>query len=311
VNRALGVALVAALALTACSAVPAEPGSGRARATGTPGPEALSETQAAGVRSAVADHVGDEDAQLLKAIRIGGTAFALATGRTDRRPEETFLSLEQRGGAWRVQDDAPITAVPARESNGFAFQTLVAGTWVAHGGFVDPTASLVDAVDPFGQMVDADEPFVGAVLVVSDRFGLLRIHRGARALGALQVIITPPDELALIQPTLVEPSLRDDAREVADRFVGAFLAEGWVPATTYYNPDGHPDLLLPPLEGVVEPGEWAVDGTVRSEPRGFLYPISSTRGDAFLHVQVILHLGEWKVTGVAVSTPPEEGGPIG
>jgi hypothetical protein len=311
VDRVSAFAVACCLALVACSALPAEPGSGPVRATGTVGPEELSETAAADLREAVADHLVEESAELLKAVRIGGAAFAVATAHGDQGREETFLSLKQGGSGWRVQDAAPIRAFPARGSNGFAFQTLVVGALVAHGGFVDPTASLVDAVDPFGHVVDADSPFAGAVLLVSDRFGLLRIHRGSRIIGALQVIITSAEELALLQPTVVEPSFREDARDVADAFVEAFLSDGWESATTHYNPDGRPDLLLPPLEEVVEPGEWDVNGLIRSEPRGFLYPISSAGEEAFLHVQVILHLGEWKVTGVAVSTPPEVGGSIG
>jgi hypothetical protein len=318
--------VAAAVAGSACSVPSSPPTPGTSQAAGTPGPEELTEDQAIGLRRALAaESLGEADGlpseaavdealpdvQVLKAVRLGGTAFALATlgGKTEGA---VFASLGLRVSGWRVEGVAPVSVAPPRDSNGFLLQTLSVGGLVAHGGFVDPTASAVDTLDPFGDLVDADEPFAGAVLVTSRRFGLLRVLRGHRTIGALQIVVTSSDELALLQPTRIEEALRRDARQVADRFVDTFLTDGWVEATAYYNPDGRPDLLLPPLATVVRPGVWRREGQPDAQRKGFIYPIRGPQGRAFLHVEVALHLGEWKVTGCALSTPPEGGAvPIG
>jgi hypothetical protein len=291
---------------------------------GTPGPEELTEDQAVGLRRALAaESLGDgqpsegaidaalRGVEVLKAVRVGGTAFAVATVGS-REGGAVFATLGLGSNGWRVESVADIPVAPPRDSNGFLLQTLSVGGLVAHGGFVDPTVSAVDTLDPFGDLVDADEPFAGAVLVTSRRFGLVRVLRGRRTIGALQIVVTSADELALLQPTPVEDRFRRDAREVADRFVNAFLTDGWVDATAFYNPDGRPDLLLPPLATVVEPGVWRRAGRPDAQRTGFVYPIRGLQRRAFLHVEVSLHLGEWRVTGCAMSSPPEsEAVPIG
>jgi hypothetical protein len=245
--------------------------------------------------------------EVVKAIRTGDAAFAVASA--PRRPgaDEIFASLTRRGEDWQVADIAPIPMLPPRGSNAFLFQTLTAGVLVAHGGFVDPDASLVDTLDPFGRVVDEDEPFSGAAVVLSERFGLLRVHESSEVLGALQIAVTSAQELELLRPMPVPEPRRAEAMNIADRFVDSLLEEGWAEATSFYNPDGRPDLLLPPMETVVEPGTWSREGSVDIGPRGFIYPISGPDGSALLHVQLTRRLGEWKVTGCALSTPPEDG----
>lgn len=250
--------------------------------------------------------------EVVKAIRMGDAAFAVASMRGRSGADEVFAALTRRAGGWRVADVASIPLLPPRGSNAFLFQTLTAGILVAHGGFVDPEASLVDTLDPFGRVVDEDEPFSGAAVVLSERFGLLRVHESSQVLGALQIAVTSSEELQLLEPMPVPEPKRAAAMDVADRFVDTLLEEGWAEATSFYNPDGRPDLLLPPLQTVMEPGEWTRDGKPEPQPEGFIYPISGPQGSAMLHVQLTRRLGEWKVTGCAVSTPPENGAePVG
>jgi hypothetical protein len=312
------IPLLLVLAVPACSpggadtAPPPQP-------LGPPGPEELTEAEAEPLAEALASDLvegGDlseigsgESAgqvEVLKAVRQGGAAFMVASVAGRPGSDEAFVSLTARTGGWQVRDLAPIAAIPPRGSNAFLFQTLTLGLLVVHGGFVDPNASAVDAVDPFGRVVDEDEPFAGAAVVISEPFGLLRVHGEGRVIGALQIAVTSADELELLQSSPVGPSVRDEAGEVADRFVDTLLSEGWVEATSDYNPVGRPDLLLPPLETVVRPGSWTRDGEPEVQPRGFIYPISSAQGKGLLHIQLTRYLGEWKVTGCALSTPPED-----
>jgi hypothetical protein len=317
------IACLLALSVPACAlegteTVPPPPPVGPA------GPEELTETEAEPLADALADDLrpgerqsgigagGSVDVEVLKAIRRGGAAFMVASVAGRQGSDEAFVSLTDRTGGWEVMDVAPIEALPPRGSNAFLFQTLTVGLVVAHGGFVDPNASAVDAVDPFGTVIDEDEPFAGAAVVISEAFGLLRVHGEGRVIGALQIAVTSSDELELLRSSPVSSSVRDEAREVADRFVATLLTDGWVEATTYYNPVGRPDLLLPPLETVVAPGSWTRDGEPQLHPRGFIYPISGAQGEGLLHVQLTRYLGEWKVTGCALSTPPEDAAePVG
>jgi hypothetical protein len=292
---------------------------------GPPGPPELTEAEAEPLAEALATDIlegespseieaGDSlgEVEVLKAVRRGDAAFMVASTAGRPGPDEAFVSLVLRTGGWQVVDVAPIVAVPPRGSNAFLFQTLTVGLLVAHGGLVDPNASAVDALDPFGRVVDEDEPFAGAAVVVSERFGLLRVHGEGRAIGALQIAVTSADELELLRSSPVRPTRRDEARPVADGFVDTLLSEGWVEATSFYSPVGRPDLLLPPLETVVAPGSWSRDGKPEVQPRGFVYPISSAQGEGLLHIQLTRYLGEWKVTGCALSTPPEDAAePIG
>ena len=320
----LVASLLVSLVVPACSlrgpvtAPPRQP-------IGPAGPEELTEAEAEPLAEALAaDLVAGGDlseirgggsagqVEVLKAVRQGRAAFMVASVAARPGSDEAFVSLTVRTGGWEVMDVAPIAAIPPRGSNAFLFQTLTAGLLVAHGGFVDPNASAVDAVDPFGTVIDQDEPFAGAAVVVSERFGLLRVHGEGRVIGALQIAVTSADELEMLESSPVRPSVRDEAREVADRFVDTLLSEGWVEATTFYNPAGRPDLLLPPLETVVTPGSWTRDGEPESQPRGFVYPISGAQGEGLLHVHLTRYLGQWKVTGCALSTPPEDAAePIG
>jgi hypothetical protein len=318
------IALLLVLAVPACS----PGGAGKAPRpppVGPAGPGELTETEAEPLAEALtADLAEGEDlsdigsgeapgqVEVLKAVRQGGAAFMVASVAGRSGSDEAFVSLTVRTGGWQVRDVAPIAVIPPRGSNAFLFQTLTLGLLVAHGGFVDPNASAVDSVDPFGRVVDEDEPFAGAAVVISEPFGLLRVHGEGRVIGALQIAVTSADELELLRSSPVGPSVRDEAKEVADRFVDTLLSEGWVQAASHYNPVGRPDLLLPPLETVVAPGSWTQDGEPEVQARGFIYPISSAQGKGLLHTQLTRYLGEWKVAGCALSTPPEDAAePIG
>jgi hypothetical protein len=321
-------AMAVAILATGCT-----PGLGdpvRPAAAGTPGPDVMPEEATVGLRRAFAlrllEGTGDDpptegmirraerDIQVVKAVRAGPVAFLLAVVSDRTGSAQAFVSLVQEGRGWRVDDLRVIQGFPELGSNAFVFRILVVGPLVAVGGFVDPSASRVDAVDPFGTVVDADDPLAGGAIVVSDRFGLTRIHRGDRIIGAVPVTIAAtPEELREFQPARLEGPAAREARIVADGFVRAFLSGGWVPATSFYNPEGRPDLLLPPMAEVVPSSRWRLTGPVEVTARGFRYPIEGPGGRALLDVQVNRWAGDWKVARMIFLTPPggDSPGPIG
>jgi hypothetical protein len=297
---------------------------------GTPGPDVMAEEDTAGLRRAFALRLLEvtrdgkptegmisriqAGIQVVKAVRAGPVAFLLAVVTERGDSAQAFVSLLREGRGWRVDDLRVVRGVPEVGSNDFDFEILTVGALVGVGGFVDPTASRVDTVDPFGRVIDADDPLAGGAIVVSDRFGLTRIHRRERVIGAVPVTIAAtPEELREFQPARLEGTAAGEARAVADGFVRAFLSGGWVPATTFYNPGGRPDLLLPPMADVLSPGPWELSGPVEVKARGFLYPIEGPGGRAVLDVQLNRWAGDWKVARMMFLTPPggDTPGPIG
>jgi hypothetical protein len=297
-------------------------------AAGTPGPDVMAEEDTLGLRRAFALRLleatraekpkermirrVEADIQMVKAVQAGTVAFLLAVVTEPGDSAQAFVSLVREGKGWRVDDLRVVRGVPEVGSNAFDFEILTVGPLVGVGGFVDPTASRVDAVDPFGRVIDADDPLAGGAIVVSDRFGLTRIHRRDRVIGAVPVTIaTTPEELREFQPARLEGSAA--ARAVADGFVRAFLSGGWVPATSFYNPGGRPDLLLPPMAKVVPPGSWQLSGPVEVTARGFRYPIEGAGGRALLDIQLNRWAGDWKVARMMFLRPPggDTPGPIG
>jgi hypothetical protein len=297
---------------------------------GTPGPDVMAEEDTAGLLRAFALRLLEAPReakptermirriqagiQVVKAVRAGPVAFLLAVVTERGGSAQAFVSLLQEGRGWRVDDLRVVRGVPEVGSNAFDFEILTVGTLVGVGGFVDPTASRVDSVDPFGRVIDADDPLAGGAIVVSDRFGLTRIHRRERVIGAVPVsIAASPEELRRFQPARLERTAVREARRVADGFVRTFLSGGWVPATSFYNPEGRPDLLLPPMADVLSPGPWELSGPIEVKARGFLYPIQGPGGRALLDVQLNRWAGDWRVARMTFLTPPggDTPGPIG
>jgi hypothetical protein len=321
-------ALVVLILTGACS--PRFSSSAPPVAVGTPGPDVMAEEDTLGLRRAFALRLleatraeepkermirrTEAGIQVLKAVQAGSVAFLLAVVTEPGDSAQAFVSLVREGQGWRVDDLRVVRGVPEVGSNAFDFEILTVGPLVGVGGFVDPTASRVDAVDPFGRVIDADDPLAGGAIVVSDRFGLTRIHRRDRLIGAVPVTIAAtPEELRDFQPARLEGASAGEARAVADGFVRAFLSGGWVRATSFYNPGGRPDLLLPPMAEVVPPGRWQLTGTVEVTARGFRYPIEGAGGRALLDVQLNRWDGEWKVARMMFLRPPggDTPGPIG
>jgi hypothetical protein len=321
-------ALAVVMLVAACS--PQFGGPAGPVSVGTPGPDVMAEEATASLRRAFALRLlettreakptegmirrAQAGIQVVKAVRAGPVAFLLAAVTERGDSAQAFVSLLHEGRGWRVDDLRVVRGVPEVGSNAFDFEILTVGALVGVGGFVDPTASRVDTVDPFGRVIDADDPLAGGAIVVSDRFGLTRIHRRERVIGAVPVTIAvSPGELQRFQPARLQRTAIREARPVADGFVRAFLSGGWVPATTFYNPGGRPDLLLPPMADVLSPGPWELSGPVEVKARGFLYPIEGPGGRAALDVQVNRWAGEWKVARMMFLTPPggDTPGPIG
>lgn len=297
---------------------------------GTPGPDVMAEEDTLGLRRAFALRLleatraeepkegmirrTEADIQVVKAVQAGTVAFLLAVVTEPGESAQAFVSLLRERREWRVDDLRVVRGVPEVGSNAFDFEILTVGPLVGVGGFVDPTASRVEAVDPFGRVIDADDPLAGGAIVVSDRFGLTRIHRRERVIGAIPVTIAAtPEELRGFQPARVEGAAVEEARPVADGFVRAFLSGGWVQATSFYNPEGRPDLLLPPMARVVPAGRWQLSGPVEVRARGFRYPIEGAGGRALLDVQLNRWAGDWKVARMMFLRPPggDTPGPIG
>lgn len=318
---------VAALAFAACVPGfdrPAQP----PLVVGTPGPDVLSADELAPLGRALAVRLVDSPAEglapegmirrfernldLVKGVRLGGVAFLLAVINERGQAAPVVGGFVHDGQEWQLDDLDPVRRVPGVGTNGFELAVAIAGGLVAVGGFVDPSLSRLDVVDPFGVPVDLDDPLAGGILLLSDRFGVVRVHRDDRIIGAEPVRVPATEgELEQLQPDRLERSSLDDARSVADRFVESFLSGGWVPATPYYNPQARPDLLLPELSRVLGPGAWDVSGSPQATEQGFTYRIDGPEGDARLGVQLNQWLGEWRVARIEFRTPPGGMGPIG
>jgi hypothetical protein len=249
---------------------------------------------------------------LVKGVRLGTVAFLLAVIEERGQTAPVVAGLVHDGEAWQLEDLEAVRTVPAIGSNGFELVEAIAGGFIGVGGFVDPSLLRLDAVDPFGQVVDVDDPFAGGVLLLSSRFGVVRVHGDGRILGAQPIRVPATEaELEELRPVRLEPSSVEDARSVADRFVETFLTGGWVPAAPLYNPQGRPDLLLPELARVLPSGRWDVTGSPQVTEQGFTYPIDGPAGEARLAVRLNRWQGEWRVAVVEFRTPPEGSGPIG
>jgi hypothetical protein len=232
---------------------------------------------------------------ILKSVVVQDAAFALATRTTNGGIELATSSFTKTGSTWRVdalnlEDLSKVGAPPAAGSDGFV-PILVHGPPsladnTAVLGFVDPTASRVDAVTSLGQFIDSDVPTRGVTIVIAKTWAQIRVYRGEHVLRAFPVI----------DPALeASRDLDRQARTVADGFVSALLTRGWKAAAPYFEAVVHPELILPPFEQILTDRSLQVQGEPRVENGRFAYHLLGAGDQGTLLLSMFKEGENWKV----------------
>jgi hypothetical protein len=232
---------------------------------------------------------------ILKSVVVSDAAFALATRSTTAGVELATSSFTKTGSIWRVdaltlEDLTRVASPPTAGSDGFAPNFVHGPPSLADNtavlGFVDPTASRVDAVTSLGQYIDSDVPTRGVTIVIARTWAQIRVYRGGRVLRAFPVVDP------VLQPA---QDLDDQARTVADQFVSALLSRGWKAAAPSFEAVVHPELILPPFEQFLTGRSLHVQGEPRVENGRFVYHLFGANEQGSLLLRMFKEGEKWKV----------------